>query len=106
MKWKTGVIAAALLLAALRILMGFTIDPEPFTWVHVYKTTAHIFIGVMLTPAWIRSPVFDFDDFADACDAGFAILFVRSWISKQSWQWWLFWGLNAVEVSVAVLSRM
>jgi len=69
----------AVALAAVRIWMGFNVEPESFQWVQLYKDVAHLFMGG---------------------------LFVAWWIKRQRWQWQLFWALNAVEVAVAVFSRM
>ena len=66
-------------LAAVRIWMGLNIEPEVFEWLQAYKDVAHVFIGG-LAVAW--------------------------WFQRSDWQWWLFWALNAVEVSVAILSRI
>lgn len=67
-----------LLLIVSRIWMGLNIEPDPFHWVQAYKDVAHLFMGG---------------------------LFVAWWVKRHRWQWWLFWVLNAVEVSVAVWSR-
>lgn len=69
----------ALVLACLRIYMGFTMEPEPATLAQVYKDTAHLFMGG---------------------------LFVAAWLQKHKWQWATFWTLNVVEVAVAILSRV
>lgn len=72
-------IAIGMLLAAVRIWIGFNIEPESFHWVQAYKDAAHLFMGG-LAVAW--------------------------WHGRQRWQWRLFWALNVVEVAVAVMSRV
>lgn len=72
-------LAIGLLLAATRIWIGFHIEPESFHWVQAYKDAAHLFMGGLAT-AW--------------------------YLQRNNWQWRLFWGLNLVEVVVAVLSRI
>ena len=67
------------ILAALRVWLGINVEPESFEWVQAYKDAAHLFIGG-LAAAW--------------------------WHMRRRWQWWLFWALNAVEVGVAIWSRM
>jgi hypothetical protein len=76
---KAAVIAAALLLAIGRVWIGATISPQPVRVDSIFKDVAHVFIGG---------------------------LFVAAWIQRQRWQWVTFWALNAVEVAVAVWSRM
>lgn len=71
-------IAFGLLLAAIRIWIGFSVPPESFSLVQVFKDVAHLFMGG---------------------------LFVAWYIQRQSWQFWLFWWLNILEVVVATLSR-
>lgn len=72
-------IAFGLLLAASRIWLGMNYAPESFDWVQAYKDVAHLFMGG-LAVAW--------------------------WLQRHKWQWRLFWLLNAVEVAVAILSRI
>lgn len=72
-------IAIGVILAILRIWIGYVVPPEHITLVDLFKDTAHLFIGG-LGAAW--------------------------WYARKPWQWDLFWTLNAVEVSVAVWSRM
>jgi hypothetical protein len=72
-------IAIGVVLAVIRIVMGATSEPEAFQLLQAYKDAAHIFMGG-LGVAW--------------------------WHMRQAWQWKLFWCLNAVEVAVAVLSRV
>lgn len=72
-------IAFGLLLAASRVWLGATVEPEEFQWVQVYKDIAHLYMGG-LAVAW--------------------------WYKRYKWQWWLFWSLNAVEVAVAIWSRV
>ena len=67
------------ILGAMRIWMGFNVTPESFHWTQAYKDAAHLFMGG---------------------------LFVAAKRDSQKWQWLLFWGLSALEVAVAVLSRM
>ena len=74
-----AVIAVGVVLAIIRIWMGFAVEPESPSWVDVYKDVAHLFIGG-LAVAW--------------------------WHARHRWQWRLFWSLNVVEVAVAVLSRI
>jgi len=73
------VILFGVLLAIGRVWIGVTVPAEALTVVDVYKDVAHLFIGG-LAVAW--------------------------WLQRERWQWYLFWLLNAVEVGVAVLSRM
>lgn len=68
-----------LILAVIRIWMGINITPGAFDWTQVYKDMAHLFMGG-LAVAW--------------------------WFNRYKWQWRLFWFLNAVEVAVAILSRI
>lgn len=72
-------LAIGFVLVFLRVYLGFHVEPEPFTWFQLYKDAAHLFMGG-LAVAW--------------------------WFQRTRWQWWLFWALNAVEVAVAVLSRV
>lgn len=74
-----GTIAFCFVLAASRIWIGYTVEPENFTWISAYKDVAHLFMGG---------------------------LFVAAWIKGHRWQWTLFWIMNAVEVAVAVCSRV
>lgn len=66
-------------LAIARIWIGFHVAPESFSWFQAYKDSAHLFMGG-LAVAW--------------------------WFQRTRWQWWLFWSLNVIEVTVAVLSRV
>ena len=66
------------MLGVFRIYMVGNVDPEPFQWIQAYKDAAHLFMGG-LAVAW--------------------------WYGRMRWQWWLFWILNIVEVTCAVLSR-
>ena len=75
---KTTIVIGCLLGVA-RVWLGLNVEPEHFAWVQAYKDAAHLFMGG---------------------------LFVSAWIKGHRWQWWLFWMLNAVEVAVAVFSRM
>lgn len=72
-------ISVGILLAALRIWIGANVEPESFSWLQAYKDAAHLFIG------------------------GLA---VAMWLQRHLWQWRLFWMLNIVEVTVAILSRV
>lgn len=72
-------IAIGIFLVAFRVYIGLTVPPEPFHWTQGFKDTAHLFMGG-LAVAW--------------------------WQQRHPWQWWLFWALNAVEVAVAVWSRI
>lgn len=72
-------ITIGVVLAILRIWIGSISEPEAFHWVQAYKDAAHLFIGG-LAVAW--------------------------WIQRQKWQWRLFWILNIIEVTVAILSRI
>lgn len=76
---KNLIIGIGTVLVMCRLWIGVTISPEPMLWVDVYKDLAHIFIGVLGTMWWYR---------------------------RESWQWDLFWILNAVEVVVAIASRL
>ena len=71
-------ILAALLIGAMRIWMGFNVPTESFEWLQVYKDVAHLFMGG---------------------------LFVAWRIVRQKWQKYLFVGLCALEIVVAVASR-
>jgi hypothetical protein len=75
---KTTLLFGALLALA-RVWIGLNVEPESFHWVQAYKDTAHLFMGG---------------------------LFVAAWRDRQRWQWKLFWGLCAIEVAVAVWSRI
>jgi hypothetical protein len=72
-------LAIGFVFAVSRIWLGFIVEPEPFSWFSVYKDAAHMFI-IWLATAW--------------------------WFQRHAWQWWLFWALNVVEVSVAIWSRI
>jgi len=72
-------IAFGLVLAASRIWLAFEVEPEAFSWLHVYVDVAHLFMGG-LAVAW--------------------------WHQERKWQWYLFWFLNVVEVAAAVGSRV
>ena len=72
-------ITFGLLLAAIRVFIGCTVDPDPFAWVQAYKDAAHLFMGG-LAVSW--------------------------WVNRLRWKWWLFWGLGVLEVAVATLSRV
>jgi hypothetical protein len=76
---KYSIVLAALVIALIRVWMGFNVVPEPANWANVYKDVAHLFVGG---------------------------LFVGWYIQRQAWQWRLFWALNVVEVAVAIASRM
>lgn len=73
------VLVFGVVLAALRVLFAFLFEPEPATWMGVYKDVAHLFMGGLGT-AW--------------------------YLQRREWQWELFWMLNLVEVVVAVASRV
>ena len=66
-------------LTVLRISLALEYPPESFTWFNAYKDIAHVYIGGVGT-AW--------------------------WIQRQQWQIVLFLGVNAVEVTAAVFSRI
>ncbi len=68
-----------LALIIVRVWIGFSVPLESITFVDLYKDVAHLFMGG-LAVAW--------------------------WLQRNRWQWWLFWALNAVEVVVAVWSRI
>jgi hypothetical protein len=72
-------LAIGILFAASRIWLGFVVEPEVFSWFDAYKDAAHLFMGG-LAVAW--------------------------WLQRHAWQWWLFWALNAVEIAVAIWSRI
>jgi len=72
-------ILIGIILALIRIWMGFNIEPDSFHWTQAYKDTAHLFMGGLLVSAWIAS---------------------------SRWKWVLFWSLNIVEVAVAIFSRV
>lgn len=72
-------VAIGIALALARVWIGASIEPEAFHWIQVYKDAAHLFMGG-LAVAW--------------------------WFGRHRWQWWLFWSLNAIEVAVAVWSRV
>jgi hypothetical protein len=69
----------AIFLAVVRVIIGFNVEPEHFTWVQLYKDFAHLFMGGLFA-FWLNQ--------------------------KKAWQWRLFWILNVVEVAVAVFSRI
>jgi len=71
-------IAFAVALSAVRVWIGATVDPEPLSFVQVYKDIAHLFMGG-LAVAW--------------------------WRDQEQWQWRTFWTLNAIELAVALISR-
>lgn len=75
-------IAIGLVLAAIRVWIGVAITPEHLSGqalaVNCYKDVAHIFVGSLIPSAW----------------------------KSNGWQRWLFWGLCALEVAVAVISRI
>lgn len=75
---KSTIVIAAVI-AAIRVYIGIAMEPEHISFVDVYKDTAHLFIGG-LAVAW--------------------------WIKRLPWQWYLFWLLNALEVAMAVFSRI
>lgn len=75
---KTTVVVA-IVLAVVRVWIGFNVEPESFELVQAYKDAAHLFMGGLT---------------------------VAAWRDQQKWQWLLFWGLCALEVGVAVASRM
>lgn len=74
-------LAIAVLLAVGRIYIGFTVEPESPSLVDLYKDLAHVFIGGLGVLWWQFRKI----------DPLYGILF---------------WGLNAVEVTVAILSRI
>lgn len=73
------VIAAGLVLAVLRVVIGLLVEPVSPTWVDVYKDAAHLFMGG-LAVAWL------YDGY--------------------KWQKLLFWGLVVLEVVVAIGVRV
>lgn len=75
--WVTIIIGV--LFGIARVWLGFNVEPESFEWAQAYKDAAHLFIGG-LAVAW--------------------------WFQRKWWQWNMFWALNAVEVVVAVWSRI
>lgn len=86
-------IAFGLLLAAGRVLIGMNHPPESFDWLQAYKDTAHLFMGGLFIAAWYAQP-----------GSWSSLMFWR--IKRLKWQWWLFWLLNVVEVTMAILSRI
>ena len=71
-------IAIGVVFGLIRVVMGFTMEPTSATLVDVYKDTVHVYMGALGVFAW----------------------------RKSGWARWLFWGLCAVEVAVAVLQRL
>lgn len=100
-------LAIGLALAVIRIWIGFNIHPESFHWIQAYKDSAHLFMGGLAVSWWVNRV-----KYRDVCIMLKNCVDVNLyetctfWVSVQPWQWWLFWALNVVEVSVAVLSRM
>lgn len=72
-------IAAAVLVSVRLAMVVYQIDPGQFTWVDLYKDTAHLFVGG-LGGAWL--------------------------VSRKAWQWELFWFLAIAETVCAVLTRI
>lgn len=75
---KKIIFGIGFLLITLRICFGIN-PPESVLIINLFKDTAHIFMGVLGT-IW--------------------------WYKRKQWQWYLFWVLNIVEISVAILSRL
>ncbi len=73
------VIAVGVMLGAIRIWMGFNVEPESFSWAQAYKDTAHLFMG------------------------GLAVAVYRDKLLSQRI---LFVSLCVLEVVVAVASRV
>lgn len=73
------VVVCGMLLAGVRIWMGVYVPPEPASLAQVYKDVAHLFMGG-LGVAW--------------------------WLQRLYWQWALFVGLNLLEITVAIGSRL
>lgn len=71
-------IITAVVLALGRLYIGLNIPPEPMSFSDVYKDVAHLYMGG---------------------------LFVTARMKNKKWLWSLFWGLGALEVVIAVLSR-
>lgn len=73
------VLLFAAVLAVIRVWIGLNVQPESFEWVQAYKDVAHVFMGG---------------------------LYVSWRYSRKHWQRDLFWGMCAIEVVVATLSRL
>lgn len=87
------VIVFAAILAALRVWIGFTVEPEHFSWVSLYKDVAHLFMGGLAVYAHNLQP------------------FQARFLLPQNWgrmirMWRLFWLMNLLEIAVATLSRI
>ena len=98
-------ILIGVLLAAVRIWLGFNIEPESFRWDQVFKDAAHLFMGGLAVAWWFNRYELTDEDWDDTEDNS-ALFEALTWCLLQPWQWWLFWSLNAIEVAVAVLSRI
>lgn len=72
-------IAIAGILALLRVWIGMNFPPDSFSWIQVYKDVAHLFVGGLFG-AWL--------------------------CQRMSWQWTVFWFLCAIEILVAIQSRV
>lgn len=72
-------IAIAVILGILRIYIGATSTPGTLLWVQIFKDVAHLFMGGLTVAAWNQD---------------------------KKWQWILFWSMNTLEVTVAVISRL
>ena len=83
-------IAVGVLFAAIRIWMGFTMEPTHADPVDVYKDMVHLYMGGLFVA--IR-----YEKLHRAAYKGNSQFF---------WQRWLFWSLCVVEVAVAVFQRI
>ena len=80
MKMKMKItLMVAVILAVIRVWMSLNIAPDAFHWAQAYKDAAHLFMGGLV---------------------------VAAWRDNRPWQWSIFWGLSALEVLAAVLSRI
>jgi hypothetical protein len=72
-------IFCGIILATIRVYLGFTVEPQHATLFDIYKDVAHLYMGG---------------------------LFVAWRIQKKRYQFWLFWMMCLLEVAVATLSRI
>ena len=91
MKTKIGIILFSVLLGAIRIWMGFNVEPHSASLTGVYQSVSHLFIGGLCVSWW--------RDGEDSSLKGFV-----SWI--YGWKMKTIVALCLLEIAVAVLSRI
>jgi hypothetical protein len=100
------VVTIALILAVIRIWLGFTVEPDTFAWTQVYKDVAHLFMGGLFMSWWHDRTTRDISQFHILPEFRHEPWLTITWWDCQPWQWRLFWWLIVLEVIVATASRL